>query len=105
MSCTTFDPAEAFMGQNPDAAETLTIEQVRPYAEHHSGGLVVLGAPALRDNCYVKMHDTWGPGLPDEPGSVVVHEYDLDGTGAVDEVTYFTSGREAFAHFLNLIGD
>lgn len=96
--------AQAFLAQNEIAGQQLTIEEIAPYAEHHSGGLMVLGS-FTEDGTYVKMHDSWGPGKPDEPGDVVVHEYDPDDTEGMDEVSYFDTGREAFEFFLRRVGE
>lgn len=124
MSYTTYNPAEAFLGQNPICAETLSLEDVGGLAEHHAGGLAVLGAPASIEGRYVKMHDTWGPGKPDEPGEIVVHEFYLNPAGeehhsweivnedgipeqAWDDGSYvwfFDSGRAAYEFFLSRIG-
>ncbi len=116
-----------FLEQNP-GCEGIDEDDIETFAEHHSGGLVVLGAPTVRAY-YVKLHDTWGPGTPNEPGDIVVHEYPLEDpredTGAPVEQTwtgftedgipyegwsddsrvyYFDNGREAFDFFLGRIG-
>jgi hypothetical protein len=113
---------EIFRLQNPFSAAELSDEEILEYVEHHSGGLIVLGAPSERG--YAKMHDSWGPGAPDEPGNIVVHDYDPDrvydgpeGSISFTEdgipgeiwpdgtVWYFGSGRDAYQHFLKTIGD
>jgi hypothetical protein len=95
----------AFLEQNQVCAETLDLEEIAWAAEHHSGGLFVLGSHSAEDGYYVKMHDTWGPGKPDEPGNVVVHEYDPDDPEGYDEVSYFDTGTEAYADFLRRVGE
>lgn len=96
----------AFRRQNPKAAAGLTDEEIEPFAEHHSGGLVVMGSPAgeptgvdLREY-YAKMHDSWGP-----DDAIVVHCYDVDqideSDPRSDQVTYHEDSRSAFRHFLS----
>lgn len=89
--------AELFLRQNERFAADLAPEDVATlelYAEHHAGGLFVLGRP-LDDGRYVKAHDSWG-----DDESIVVHAYDPDDSDADDVEEYFTSGRKALAAFL-----
>lgn len=90
---------QAFLLQNEMAAATLTLDEVAPYAEHHSGGLIVLAGSAA-DGRSVKMHDSWG-----DDGSVIVHAYDPaeaeDPSETVDE---FATGSAALDRFLEMIG-
>lgn len=125
MGYTTFNPAEAFLAQNGYAAETLEYDEIAPYAEHHAGGLVVLGEMSTRAGYYVKVHDTWGEAGPNGE-EIIVHEYPLDepeGQGPIgcstyvrdgiwteewsdaSFVWYFATGREAFEFFLARIGE
>lgn len=118
------DWAEAFLDQNPDCAAELTLDDVRPYAAHHAGGLVVLIARVASGNNWIKMHDSWGPGAPDEPGNIVVHAYPAeevepntlpeprewaeDGIPRQNwndgsSVWFFNSGRAALTFFLGRI--
>lgn len=98
------DATDVFIAQNPHTAAGLAPDQITPYAEHHAGGLHVLGAPTS-DGRWVKLHDTWGPGTPDEPGDIVVHAYDPD-ADSDDEtrtrVDYFTDAAAAYDFFTSI---
>lgn len=72
-------------------------ETIHAYADHHSGGLLVLWRP-LGDGYHAKAHDSWGPGTPDEPGNIVVHVYNDEGDDEV--VRYFDNGHDAIEAFL-----
>jgi hypothetical protein len=93
---------ERFLHQNERVAATITAEQrdaIEHYAEHHSGGLYVLGRE-LDDGRYVKLHDSWG-----DDEYVVVHAYDpMGGSRRVErddeEETYFKKGSDAIDAFL-----
>lgn len=105
MTLTTTD-GKNFVAQNTFFVTDLTDADhttIDSYAEHHAGGLVVLGRH-IDPVWYVKAHDTWGPGTPEEPGDIVVHLYrvedDEDGEDE-EQVLYFTSGTAALAAFLN----
>lgn len=100
--------ARAFLEQNEIAAATLTVMEIAPYAEHHCGGLFVLGCPVGSDR-YAKLHDSWGG-----EDTVVLHIYnpDFEFAGEGDDdfdpdetVQHFDTGREAFAAFLLAIGE
>lgn len=102
--------AVRFLIQNDTAACDLTDEDretVEAYAEHHAGGLYVLGREVrpAPDRVYVKMHDDWGDGE-----QVVVHTYNPDYDGdapdgdPVERVEFFDSGHAALARFLT-VGD
>lgn len=90
--------AGKFLAQNDEFAEGLTAEDldvIEMYAEHHCGGLYVLGRD-LDGGRYVKLHDSWGP---DE--CVVVHTYDpAIYPDETETVEMFTSLHEAIAAFL-----
>ncbi|GAB3081145.1 hypothetical protein GCM10027053_52160 [Intrasporangium mesophilum] len=93
--------SKAFLAQNAAFAAGLTaegLEAIEAFAEHHSGGLYVLGRQ-VSDELYVKTHDSWGPGMPDEPGDVVVHLYSLDDEQSLDLVLFFNDGTAALAAF------
>lgn len=101
------DDVALFLEQNPHSANGLSRDQIEPYATHHAGGLVVLHGYAGTGR-HVKMHDTWGPGTEngEEPGDVIVHDYDPDSTDEHDEtITYFTDGPTAFEAFLTALGE
>lgn len=97
--------AQRFLSQNDGYAETLTDDDratVEQYAEHHSGGLYVLGR-ALESGLYVKSHESWG-GPDDVLGREhVVHMYDPDADDDGTEVVlqYFDTGHEALQAFLS----
>lgn len=99
---------DAFIDQNPYSARGLSRDQIELYAEHHSGGLIVLGGYA-GSGSYVKMHDTWGPGTEGgEPGDIVVHEYDPENfneDAEDDKVAFFTDGPTALKAFLTALGE
>lgn len=89
-----------FLAQNDLFSADLTAhdrEVAAPYAEHHAGGLFVLGR-RINDRLYVKAHDSWG-----DDGKIVVHVYDPDAAdgGTVD---YFDSGHDALVRFLGAEG-
>lgn len=93
-----------FAEQNPDAMTGIDSDVVRTYAEHHSGGLIVMGR-ALGDGRYVKMHDSWGDPDDEPEGHVVVHVYDTDPDPLMSEdptetITYFPTGAAALPAFL-----
>jgi len=93
------DDGYRFLVQNAVAAGTLAdqeqVDAVMQFAEHHAGGLVVLGR-SLDDGRYVKMHDSWG-----DDGKVVVHAYDPeDEMINADVEYYFDTGAEALERFL-----
>lgn len=105
---------QAFRRQNDALTEHLTLRQLvslNPYAEHHSGGLLVAGKDVDDGSrifidgsrIYCKMHDTWGD--PDDPneGPIVVHIYDTeaDSIPATDVCLYFRNGSDAVGLFLN----
>lgn len=105
---------QRFLEQNDAALTGLTAEDVETvdfYAEHHAGGLYVVGG-RMPDGRYVKAHDTWGD--PDD-GEVVVNAYDPDSdrdewgdniadtTG--DAVEYFDTMHDALARFRALVED
>lgn len=114
---------EAFRRQNPELSARLMDHEIEGWAEHHAGGLLVLGSWTSDARRYVKAHDTWGPGLPDEPGEIVVHEYDPETAGSghlhsevdledgiVEQiwtdgsyVWFFTNPEQAFAFFLSRV--
>ena len=91
-----------FLAQNERTTATILPEQVAMighFAEHHSGGLYVLGRE-LDDGRYVKMHDSWG-----DDEYVVVHAYDPMGASRRverddEEETYFKKGSDAILAFL-----
>ena len=97
--------AKEFIVQNALAAETLTADEVAPYAEHHSGGLIVLGAH-LPDGRYAKVHDSWA-----DEAKVVLHAYDPDFVMPTDDpaadpresVAEYDTGREALDELLRLL--
>lgn len=98
-STTHLDEMGRFMAQNTLAAQTVTPEQAEQadaFAEHHCGGLYVLGAPL--GERYVKCHDSWG-----DEGTVVVHAYDPEDGGTPDDVWHFPTGEQAVARFLDLV--
>lgn len=90
-----------WLEQNHRAAETITPEQIRAvaqYAEHHAGGLFVLGGDTPGDH-YVKCHDSWG-----DDASVIVHTYDPDAEDPefsdTETIAEYATGTEAVAAFL-----
>jgi hypothetical protein len=92
------DMLDAFLAQNTKTARHVTEEQkveLREWehAEHHSGGLIVLGRP-FDEGLYVKMHDGWGNN--DDP---VLHIYSLD-DGSLD-IVMFPPPELAIAYYLN----
>jgi len=93
--------ASAFLAQNDWCAETLTHDDVEPYAQHHAGNMFVLFGYTPEGLC-VKMHDTWGDPAD---GRIVVHTYDADSdaTDPTQAEAYFNTGREAFDHFKLLL--
>jgi hypothetical protein len=98
-----YDYAQTFLDQNEIAAATLTRDEVEAFAEHHAGGLHVLGS--YFDNGersgYVKMHDSWG-----DDENVIVHEYDPDNPDPDDDddiVHEFSTGRAALDYFLTIV--
>lgn len=92
---------EIFLNQNPLTAASLTPEQleaIEPYAEHHAGGLFVLGKH-LEGDRYAKVHDSWG-----DDGSVVLHAYDPDEPDdPAETITEYATGHEAIVAFLSSI--
>lgn len=92
--------AAAFLAQNDLSAATLTAKQVAPYAQHHSGGLVVLaGYDKVTGQC-VKMHDSWG-----DDGEIVLHTYDPNADDESETMVFYGVGSTAFARFLEAIGE
>lgn len=90
--------ARTFFDQNATAAQSLTVDQVEAFADHHAGGLVVLWR-SLSDDWSVKMHDSWG-GPDDDGNDVIVHVYRNSDEDPRDTVTYYATGREAYAAFM-----
>ena len=102
---------KAFRKQNRALTRDLTKAEwrsLRPFVEHHSGGLLVAGESVdytdpdgVEMDIYCKMHDTWGD--PDDPneGPIVVHIYDTNESPEGDVVLYFTSAVSALELFLN----
>lgn len=87
-----------FLAQNTKTAAHITEEQAKElrdweHAEHHSGGLLVLGRP-FDDGLYVKMHDGWGNN--DDP---VLHVYSLDDESF--DIVIFPPPELAIAYYLN----
>src|SRR5690348_9087135 len=94
------EEGQAFLEQNSLFAKAGLsaphLEAVDQFAEHHCGGLFVLGRP--EDGLIVKCHESWGPGRPDEPGDIVVHIYDPHGD--TEAVRYYDDPADAIADFL-----
>lgn len=89
---------DAFLEQNDLCAATLTpqnVDDLEPYAQHYSGGLVVV-LRDLGDDRYVKMHDSWG-----DDGQIVVHAYNTL-TDEDETERYFDAGWQAAEHFFSV---
>lgn len=90
--------AERFLAQNTLVAESITdadTKAVEDFAEHHAGGLYVLGRP-VGDGRYIKLHDSWG-----DDEMIVVHAYDPnDQDDESESETYYANGSDAVAAFL-----
>jgi hypothetical protein len=86
-----------FIQQNPLACEDLTVSEIETFAEHYAGGLVVLAGYPMRENFYVKLHDSWS-----DTTDIVVHEYHLEDPDQQTE-RYFTDSRRAFEYFMHAI--
>lgn len=95
--------AERFLAQNDEFASSLTtedLEVVENYAEHHAGGLFVLWR-WLGDDWCVKAHESWG-GDDGEGRNMVVHVYNTEDPDH-DTVTFYATGHEAVAAFLDVL--